>query len=243
MRFTRIAVLFALVASASFGLQPAYGQDIAIPDGVVAKEIDPPATSAIPGRPGKSALVMEIFDYTCSHCRVFQPMLDNWAMQQPDDVDVLQLPFLLGSSLDSNLQLLSGRAYITLMIMGRNGYPTQSQLAHQQFFGEILPFYEHMIKSDPPGTYKDMVEFMAAQVAREGMDKDEFKKIFFSHEVDEAVKSIREAEKSFEIDAIPAIVVSGKYYVGADPWDTTTSTDDVYNGMLKLAGQLVDYER
>ncbi|MBR0550882.1 thioredoxin domain-containing protein [Stakelama marina] len=242
MRLTRIAFLIVVVASAWSGLQPAYAQDIAIPDGVVAKEIDPPVPSAIPGSHDKRVLVMEIFDYACSHCRAFQPMFDKWAMQQADDVDILQLPYLLGSSLDSNLQLLSGRAYIALMIMGRNGYPTQSLLAHRQFFDEILPFYQHMTKSDPPGTYKDMVEFMAAQVAREGMGKDEFKKIFFSHEVDEAVKSIQQAEKSFDVPGIPAIVVNGKYYVAPDPWDTKTPTDEVYNGMLKLTGQLAARE-
>lgn len=241
MRFTRIAVLLAVVASGWLGLQPACAQDVTIPDGVVAKEIDPPARTGIPVSPVKRVMVIEIFDYTCDHCRTFQPLFDKWAMGQPEDVDVMQLPSLIGS-MDSTMQNLAARAYVTLMIMGKNGYPVQSQLAHRHFFSEILPFYEHMTKSEPHGTYKDMIDFMAAQAAREGMDKDEFYKVFRSPEVDEALKKIRQAEETFDLSGIPAIVVNGKYLVEPNPWDTTTPADDVYNGMLQLAGKLAARE-
>jgi thiol:disulfide interchange protein DsbA len=241
VRFIRIAFLFAVVANTWLGLQPACAQDITIPKGVVAKEIDPPAQAGKPRSPGTRVMVIEIFDYTCGHCGTFQPLLDEWAMQQPDDVDFVQLPSVMGST-NTTMQFIAARAYITLMIMGQNGYPKQSQVVHRKFFSEIQPFFEHFATSDPDGTIEDLIEFMAAQAAREGMDKDEFKRIYRSHEVDEAMITIRRAEESFDFEALPAIVINGAYVIYQKPFYAPESFDDFSKQMLKLAGQLVHNE-
>lgn len=79
------AVLIVACAFLGLGLAPS-GLAKPTPD-VEYKLINPPQPVA-----GKGVEVLEFFNYACSHCYDFEPLLKSWLKARPKEVDFRYVP-------------------------------------------------------------------------------------------------------------------------------------------------------
>ena len=146
-----------------------------------------------PRRVGEPITVVEFFSYTCVHCMNFDPMIEEWAAEQSDDVVFSRQPAMW-----SPIQVLLGQAYLTLEeedVLAEN---------HTRIFSAIHDRRKQFLTADMIGEHVD----------GRGLSKEEFVRAFNSPRVKSAVRQAESQQREYKISATPSIVVAGKYVVG-----------------------------
>ena len=144
-------------------------------------------------RPGAPVEVIEFFSYGCVHCMNFDPMIEEWAAEQADDVVFSRQPAMW-----SPIQVLLGQAYLTLEekeVLDEN---------HTRIFSAIHDRRKQFLTADMIGDHVD----------GRGISKDDFVRAFNSPRVKSAVRQAETEQREYKISATPSIVVAGKYVVG-----------------------------
>ncbi|NKC01164.1 MAG: thioredoxin domain-containing protein [Pseudomonadales bacterium] len=146
-----------------------------------------------PRRRSDPISVVEFFAYTCIHCKNFDPMIEEWAAEQPGDVAFSRQPAMW-----SPIQVMLGQTYLTLAdkeILAQN---------HTRIFRAIHDTRKQFLTPEMVGDYVD----------GRGLSKDEFLRAFNSPRVKTAVRDAETDVRDFNISATPSIVVAGRYVVG-----------------------------
>jgi thiol:disulfide interchange protein DsbA len=167
--------------------------------------------------PGSRIDVLEFFSYGCPHCHEFSEPFERWSRKQPKDVAVRRVPVTFGRP----QWVVLGRLFYTIQFMKLSAMDTSAFVAiHQQ--GRAL--------------YDDQAVLQWA-AKQPGVDANKFKEVYFSQEVTNAMKKADAMAISYQIDAVPSIVVGGRYKMlqqrGASFNDLLANTDAV----IKLARQ------
>ncbi|TXH98293.1 MAG: thiol:disulfide interchange protein DsbA/DsbL [Pseudomonas sp.] len=172
-------------------------------------------SSPVPvSQPGKIEVV-ELFWYGCPHCYQFEPTLNPWVAQLPEDVNFVRIPALFGGVWDAH-----GQLFITLESMG------VEQRVHDAVF--------HAIHNEKRklATPEEMAEFLAGQ----GVDRDRFLSTFNSFAVKGQMAKAKKLAVSYQITGVPVLIVGGKYR-----FDITTSGGP--QQALEVADFLIQKER
>lgn len=140
-------------------------------------------------QPGKIEVV-ELFWYGCPHCYQFEPTLNPWIKQLPEDVNFVRIPAMFGGVWD-----LHGQMFITLESMG------VEQKVHHAIFEKLHGNPKALSNAE------DMADFLATQ----GIDKDKFLSTFNSFAVKGQMAKAKQLAISYKIQGVPVLIVGGKY--------------------------------
>lgn len=149
--------------------------------------------NARPRRDGEPISVVEYFSYSCVHCKNFEPVLDDWAEDQADDVLVSKRPVAW-----SPIQTVLGQAYLTLEATDA------VEENHNRIFRAIHDAGRQFLTPDMVADYVD----------GRGINKADFLRAFNSPAVKREMRNAEREQRELQISATPSLVVAGKYVVG-----------------------------
>lgn len=148
-----------------------------------------------PRRSGDPIDVVEFFSYSCIHCKNFDPVIEDWAADQPDYVNFKRMPAMW-----SPIQTLLGQTYLTLAATDA------LENNHMRLFRAIHDSKRQFLTP----------EMVADYVDGRGVTREEFMTAFNSDEVRRALRAADRDQRSFKVSATPSIVVAGRYLVGME---------------------------
>ena len=170
---------------------------------------------AQPTQTGDKIEVLEIFWYACPHCYDFEPHIDPWQENIAEDVEFRRMPGIFRKS-----WIPHAKAYYTAEKLG------VLDTIHSPLFDAIHKDRKKILDD------KAIRKFFLKQ----GVDSDEFAKVYTSEEVDTKVKQAYVMGQRYKVTGVPAIIVNGKYMVSG-------STAGSFENVLKVVDSLVDKER
>ncbi len=167
-----------------------------------------------PGGEGQRVKVMEFFWYGCIHCYKLEPHLNGWLQNKPGDVDFVRVPALLGRPLAK----MHAKTYYALELMRVDAS------IHDKIFHAIQE------EGQPLSTIDEMADFLAQQ----GVDAKAYRNAMGSFAVQTQAKRAGIMEQRFDVRAVPAVGVDGKYLVSGLDGSTTI---DVVNHLINQVRQ------
>ncbi len=151
-------------------------------------------TPAQPGAEGKQVQVTEFFWYGCGHCYSFEPHLEKWLEQKPEDVKFARVPAMFNRP----DVIMHAKTYYALNLIG----------AKPEIHAKI--FHAMHEEKKRLRTEKDMEEFLQPN----GIDLDEYRKAMKSFAVQTNIRKAAVMAENFDIRGVPSIAVDGKYKIG-----------------------------
>lgn len=159
--------------------------------------------------------VVEIFWYGCPHCHDFEPYLEEWLENKPDDVTFERMPAVFRQN-----WLAHAKAYYTAAELDA------LDAVHSAMFRAIHTRDKRLDSED------SLKKFFQQQ----GVDGDAFTKTYNSQAVESQVKRALAMVRRYEITGVPAVIVNGKYL-------TSGPLAGSYEGMIDTINTLVERER
>jgi len=159
-------------------------------------------------------VITEFFSYGCVHCRNFEPQLENWARQLPEDVRFERVPVSFSSAW-RNL----ARAYYAaeeLDVLARN---------HRRIFDAI-----HV-----SGLTLSTPESVAQLIDGQGTDAETFRRTMQSPAVRRRLEDAEQRIRTSGIRAVPTLVVDDRYRIDSGELSRRQ--------MLDVADRLIERER
>jgi len=174
-----------IVASAFLGLAFAStGLARPTPD-VEYKLINPPQPAA-----GKGVEVLEFFNYACSHCYDFEPLLKSWLKTKPRDVEFRYVPAVFNERM-----LPLAKTYYALEELGL------LDRMHERVYEAI---HEKRVNLADRGV-------MIKWIGEQGIDAKKYEATYDSFSVDSKAQRAGQLTRSHRITATPYVAVAGKY--------------------------------
>lgn len=159
--------------------------------------------------------VAEIFWYGCPHCYTFDPYLENWRKNLPDDVSFVRIPAVWNSVLQ-----IHARAFYTAEALD-----VVAEL-HSPIFREI---HNNQNFLDSQGA---LAEFFG----QHGVEADAFNAAYESFAVNTKLNRADELSRRYRIASVPTVVINGKY-------TTDAGMAGGYDELIDLIDDLVAMER
>lgn len=159
--------------------------------GIDYEVIAPPITASEPGK----VEVIEFFWYGCPHCYGFEPYVQKWLANKPDNVTFTRVPAIFGNPRWE----IHARAYYTAEVLG-----VLDQI-HQPLFDAIHKDKKRLY------TREALRDFFAER----GVEAAKFDKTFDSFAVESKVRRARDLSQRSGITGVPATVIDGRFRVGA----------------------------
>nr|WP_298143531.1 thiol:disulfide interchange protein DsbA/DsbL [uncultured Pseudomonas sp.] len=197
-----------LVASSLFGMAV---QAEPIEAGKQYVELSTPVPVSQPGK----IEVVELFWFGCGHCYRFEPTINPWIKQLPDDVHFTRIPAMFGGAWN-----IHGQMYFTLQALDAE------QRVHSDVFDAI--HQQHKKLSTP----EEMADFFATK----GIDRETFLKTFNSFGVKSQMEKAKKLAMAYQISGVPTMIVNGKYR-----FDISSSGGP--QKTLEVANYLIEKER
>ncbi|KAA6185061.1 thiol:disulfide interchange protein DsbA/DsbL [Thiohalocapsa marina] len=176
------------------------------------RPLSPPQPSAEPER----IEVLEFFSYGCSHCSQMNPLITEWAEALPSDILFRRVP----------------------VTFGRGAWVALARLFYALEFGGHLAQLDQAVFDAVTRqrmnlyTERNILKWIAEQ----GLDADAFAKVYNGFAVEMALRKAADLERRMGIDAVPRIVVDGRYVVTGDGAAG-------HAGLIRIAEQLVEKAR
>jgi protein dithiol oxidoreductase (disulfide-forming) len=146
--------------------------------------------------PGKVEVV-EMFWYGCPHCYAFDPYLENWKKHKASYIDFVRVPVMW-----ADIHRSHARLFYTLQALGK-----LDQL-HSKVFDEIHQKGDELyVSGDEKATLDDEIKFAEAN----GISKTDFLNAYNSFDVQTNLAKADDLGRRYRIDAVPTIVIDGKY--------------------------------
>lgn len=160
--------------------------------------------------------VNEVFWYGCSHCFVFEPLLETWSKHIADDVVLVRTP----ANWHPNMEL-HARAFYTAKAL-----KVLDKVHH--------PIFEAMNVHKQKLDKEKAIEALFFKHA--GVEPEKFQKTFNSFGVNSAVRQADSRQRAYQIAGTPEVIVNGKYRV-------TAQLAGGHKGMLAVVDHLIKQER
>ena len=207
-RLEWLVLLLALAASA-----PAFAQDgKAIAVLGLGKNY-----REIPQQPVANAAKIEVIDfffYACPYCNELRPTLERWRASLPSDVEFRRMPVIRHDSWEP-----LARTYFTLEALG------VVERLHEAVYIGYHDEELHMSKPD----------VMADWAQRQGLNRDEWLKVYGSDAVSRKVEMARKATKDYDIRGTPSLVIAGRYLTSSGRTDDVRLVTPVADLLIELA--------
>jgi thiol:disulfide interchange protein DsbA len=150
-------------------------------------------TDASPGK----VEVIEMFWYGCPHCFALDPIIESWRKNKAPYIEFVRVPVMWGEAHRAHARL-----FYTLQALGK------LEQLHAAVFNEIQNTGDSLyVPGDEQGTQRVQVQFARTH----GVDPTEFLKAYSSFGVQTNLEKADELERRYKIDAVPTIVIDGKY--------------------------------
>lgn len=173
------------------------------------QEVDQVVT---PGRVQSTGQVeaVEFFWYGCPHCARFEPLLEDWVQQLPDNVAFIRLPASWNDSMT-----VQQRLYFTLAKLNRlDLHPAVFKAIHE--------------RHQPLNTPIQIEKWAADQK----INRSQWRSAFNSAQVTQQVDGAQAAFQRFELSGVPAMVINGKYVINFVP-NVLVRADELVQQELK----------
>jgi thiol:disulfide interchange protein DsbA len=151
--------------------------------------------NARPRRSDDPIEVIEFFSYGCIHCKTFDPIVDDWAAEQAEDVVFSRQPTTF-----SPIWALLAQSYLTLEAADA------LEENHSRIFRAIHDARRQFLTP----------EMVADYVDGRGLTSADFMREFNSPKVRDAMREADRDQRLYQIAATPSLVVAGKYVVGME---------------------------
>lgn len=160
--------------------------------------------------------VLEVFWYGCGHCFRFQPLVDDWADNAPDDVDYVRYPAIW-----NELMKIHAQAYYTAESLD------VVDEVHDPIF-EAINLQGNRLQNERQ---------LSALFTSHGVEEEAFSRAFNSFPVRTKVNQAESRMQDYQIRSTPNVIVNGKYLV------TTNEAVRTQQDMLAIVDFLVEQER
>ena len=148
-----------------------------------------------PVESGRKIEVIEFFSYGCPHCAELEPHLEAWLAKLPPDVSFRRVPVTFQQRWVS-----LAKVYYTLDALG-----VESKLSPDVFTA---------IHGSGTALWDDAKFYDWA--ASKGIDRKKAEEVFTSFAVDGRLKRALQLAQQYNIQAVPTIVVDGKFVTSSD---------------------------
>ena len=175
-------------------------------------ELSTPVRTADPSK----VEVVEAFWYGCSHCFRFEPLLQNWASNLPDDVE-----FVLFPAQWDPLMKIHSQIYYTAEALD------VVDVIHEPAFNAI----------NVEGNRLQNEAQIGALFAKHGISEDDFTAAFNSFAVRTKVNQGDRRMQGYQIRSTPNMIVNGKYLIA------TGESVPTQQEMLNVVDFLIEKER
>jgi len=138
--------------------------------------------------------VIEFFWYGCPHCYHFEPSIKSWLKTKPANVVFIRQPAIFNAHWAAH-----AKAFFTAEALG------VLDKVHDDFYDSIQNKKESLESED------DLAKFFAAH----GVKEDDFHKAYKSFAIDAKMRQAEPLAASYGVDGTPALIVNGKYRIGA----------------------------
>ncbi|MCB1615395.1 MAG: thiol:disulfide interchange protein DsbA/DsbL [Pseudomonadales bacterium] len=159
--------------------------------------------------------VVEVFWYGCGHCFHFEPIIEPWVKQLPEDVNFVPMPVIWNETTELHARM----------------FYTAKQLNKLDELHSVL--FNAMNIEKKKLTKQSVIQQL---FEKQGIDKKDFENAFSSFSVSSQVRLAGSRVQSYGIEGTPEIVVNGKYRVSA----RLTGSQEK---MLEVVDFLVNVER
>ena len=205
----RLAIMFFVLVLAALLLQKnASAQNPVYEEGVQYEVLSKPQ----PVSTGDKIEVRELFWYGCPHCFEFEPHIQRWQQNMPENAEYVPMPALFNKSWEFH-----ARAYYTFEALG------MVDKLHVPFF-EALHKDRKTIES-----VDELIEF----TNQFDVDPELVKETYNSFAVETKMRQSKASLPGYQVTGVPAIIVDGKYRTsGAQAGD--------YEELLNVIDFLVD---
>lgn len=203
---SKVALLFGLLIPAAVLAQPSL-----YVEGTHYVTLAEPVRTVDPNK----IEVTEVFWYGCPHCYAFEPLIESWEKNLPDDVVFVRSPGMWNQLMEVHAQIF---------------YTAETLGAFDKIHGPAFRAIHQQ------GNYLQTEEEVQALFVANGVAAADFQKAWKSFGVSSSVKKARSNMSAYGIRGVPNLVVNGKYRITGD--GTTSQAD-----MLKIVDFLVNKER
>ncbi len=202
--YTLRAALIALLFASGLGLANAQTYEEGVHYQVLSKP-QPVAT-------GENIEVRELFWYGCPHCFEFEPYIQRWQQNKPENAQYVAMPALFRKDWEFH-----ARSYYTFEALG------MIDKLH-------LPFFEAIHKDRK--TFES-IEQLTDFTNQHEVDADLVKETFESFAVETKTRQGKAELPGYEVTGVPAIIIDGKFR-------TSGQMAGDYEALLKVIDFLVD---
>lgn len=161
--------------------------------------------------------VFEFFMYGCPHCFDMEPHINRWEAQKPANARLVKLPVVW-----NQIAMLHGQIFFTAEVLARNGVIKDANAFHMAVFQEIHRRGNRLASETA----------IQNLFARFNVSSEDFDKTWNSFEVNQLLLKTNNLMRAYKIDAVPAVIVNGKYRTGA-------SEAGGYPQLLELINELI----
>lgn len=167
------------------------------------------------GKPGQHELV-EAFSYLCSHCNSFEPYINSWKKNKPENVDFNRIAVVFGRGSWE----LYARGYVTAQLLNIGDE------AHAAMMDRLWKDKEVMRS----------MEELAQFYAQFGVDPEKFLATSKSFAVESRLNRDQRKVQEYGVTGTPSLILNGKYRVSPSP---AVASFDV---MLDVVNFLIEQE-
>lgn len=206
-----IKKLFLTLSLLAFGLSCSAEESAAgktFIEGTHYDVINPPVRAVSPD----TIEVAEFFWYGCSHCYSFEPMLEQWKKNRPEDVSFRGIPAVW-----RDVMVLHAKAYYAAEALG------VLDTMHPVIFQAMN------VDRKPLSSEADIRALFVAN----GVSGDDFDKAFNSFGINSQVEQGIAVGKAAKITGTPALMVNGKYHVSGRKAGSQAEMLEVVNFLIE----------
>lgn len=185
-------------------------------EGTHYERINVPVETGLENESPAQVEVVEVFSYMCIHCYSFDPLLQSWEKNMPEQAVFSRVPAVF-----SDDWALMARAFYTAEILGI------SEQMHEPLFSAI-----HV----KPMNLRDQNQMASLFNVSGKVSEEEFTKAYNSFFVRSRVMQAQAKSRAYGITGVPTMIVNGKYRVDGRMAGSN-------QGMLDVVNFLVEQER
>lgn len=204
-----IAGASALASTAILGGLPAVAQAQA----VGYQQLD----TLIPTRDPSRIEILEFFWFGCPHCYRFEPTINRWKENIPEDVDFVREAPPLNPAWENHSRIFYAAEALGI-----------TDKMFDQTFDEIHQKGNRLRSPESAGSF---IEDLGV-----GISSEDFMKAMQSFSVATSLKRSMKLASDSRVSGVPSILINGKYMTGA-------SLAGGNDGIINVINQLIDVER
>ena len=204
---TSAALLVAAAAPATLQAQAANGYEL----------VDPPQNTATADK----VEVLEFFWLGCPHCYAFEPSIEGWAEDMPENVVLRREAPPLNRSWENHSR----------------GFYAAQLLGHEHEF--VAAMFEAIHEERKPMRDPDDIADLAADL---GMEREKFLATMKSFAVETKMNRANQLARGAGITGVPSIIINGKYRTGAQLAGSNAGIIDVIEQTVAMEKKTMGLE-